>query len=147
MGAGVKALAFNECLKSGGLRRFEAGKRKVKIEFQAAIKDLVAAKNSWKQENYKWATIQGYYSIFHAARALIFAEGYREKSHRCLLIAIRALYVDTGRIGKKQIEAFEWAMGMREEADYQLSFSKDGAGMVVKMAEEFLRTADEVFKS
>lgn len=147
MGAGVKKLAFKECLESGGLRRFEAGKGKVKIELQAAMKDFVSAKSSWKQGNYKWTTIQGYYAIFHAARALIFAEGYRERSHRCLLIGIRALYVDTGRLEEKQVEAFEWAMGMREEADYQLSFSSDGARMVMKMAKEFLATTEAVLKS
>ena len=147
MAARMSKLAFEECLKTGGLRRFEAGKEKVMIELGAADKDLLSAETSYKQGNYKWAIIQGYYAIFHAARALIFTEGYRERSHKCLLVGIRALYVDEGRLGKKQIEAFEWAMGMREEADYQLSFSRGGAKTVAKMAEGFLVAVGKTLKS
>src|SRR3990167_6147568 len=144
MGKRISRVGFQKCLKDGGLRRFEAGKKKVGMELDAARKDLVSAKNSWKQKNYKWVTIQGYYAIFHAASTLIFAEGYRERSHRCLLVGIKALYVDEGRLDKKQVEAFEWAMGMREEADYQLSFSKDGAEAIIKMAGGFLEAVEEV---
>lgn len=37
--------------------------------------------------------MQCYYSVFHSARALLYVRNYRERSHHCLIVAIRALYV------------------------------------------------------
>lgn len=53
-------------------------------ELEVGKKDLLAAISSFKLGNYKWATIQAYYSIFHGVRALIFKAGYREESHIAL---------------------------------------------------------------
>lgn len=66
--------------------------RKLAIkEVEAAVSDLEEAKDSLSRERLKWATIQGYYSMFHAARALVYSKGFREKSHYALLVALREL--------------------------------------------------------
>ncbi|MEM2982585.1 MAG: HEPN domain-containing protein, partial [Candidatus Bathyarchaeia archaeon] len=41
-------------------------------EIREARADLIEAKDSLERNRFKWATIQGYYSMFHAARALIY---------------------------------------------------------------------------
>lgn len=41
-------------------------------EFGVGQRDLESAKRSFEDNNFKWAIIQAYYSIFHAARALLF---------------------------------------------------------------------------
>jgi len=40
-------------------------------------------------------------SMFHSTRALLFAKNYREHSHYCLIVAMRALYVET-RLAPRQ---------------------------------------------
>jgi uncharacterized protein (UPF0332 family) len=105
--------------------------------------DLKDAKDSLKRKKFKWATIQGYYSMFHSARALIFSKGYREKSHYALLLALRELFEEKL---ENTIERFEEAMDLREEADYGLRFSEEGAIAVIKGAKRFIEKTKAILK-
>jgi hypothetical protein len=82
---------FAKCLRQGSIALFSAAKRLVSKEFGQADHDLQAAVKSNDNGEHKWATIQAYYAMFHAARALLYAEGYREKSHYCLSTALLEL--------------------------------------------------------
>lgn len=95
MGAKVE---FEKCLKKNSLRVSSIVKSLVDRELDDAQKDLREAALGLERESYKWSTIQSYYAMFHAARALLYSKGYREKSHYCLRIAIEILYVETGDI-------------------------------------------------
>ena len=89
---------FKQCLEKKKILPFGRGKDLVKKEISIGESDLLDAKAGFQEKRYKWTTIQAYYSMFHAARALIYHKGYREKSHYCLSIALRALYVETGKL-------------------------------------------------
>jgi uncharacterized protein (UPF0332 family) len=105
-------------------------------ELEGARRDLEAARKSLKAADHKWATIQAYYSIFHAARSLLYSKGFRERSHRGLLAALRLLY--PGRVVGSMFEDFSEAMLLREQADYGLVYSEDSAQIAVEDAESFL---------
>ncbi len=93
-------------------------------ELNAAKGDLEDAKDSLDRQKHKWATIQGYYSMFHSARALLYDRGFREKSHHALLRALRELFEN--ELENSLILSFEQAMDLRQEADYRLKFSAEG---------------------
>jgi len=135
---------FEDCLKEGKIKEFSRGKALVKKELESAEFDFKAAKESFKDKNYKWATIQTYYSMFHSARALLYDKNYREKSHYCLIEAIRALYVEKGQVGYWLIEALQKAKTLREGADYYSEFSKEGAKDLIEKAKEFLNKTKEI---
>jgi len=118
----------------------------VKKELQEAENDLAEATNRFESEKYKYATITGYYSMFHSARALIYSKGYREKSHYYLLVALNSLFVDTGLLSDELASEFHDAMVLREDADYHGNFTKEGAETVLKAAKEFLTTVKSVLK-
>ena len=88
---------FKQCLESKKIVSFLRGTKLVKKELSVARSDLSDAKEGYENKRYKWSTIQAYYAMFHAARALIYSQGYREKSHYCLAVALRALFVDECR--------------------------------------------------
>jgi uncharacterized protein (UPF0332 family) len=132
---------FAKCLRQGSIAPFSAAKRLVSKEFGQADHDLQAAIKSNDNGEHKWATIQAYYAMFHAARALLYAEGYREKSHYCLSTALLELYVDTGRLPLRAVKDFDRAMLLREEADYRGSFAKAGADNVIANAERLIALA------
>jgi len=113
-------------------------------EIESAQTDLQDAQDSLQQNKFKWATIQGYYSIFHSARALLFSKGLREKSHYALLLAMRELYPK--ELGSSLIHQFEEAMGLRQEADYGLKFSETGAIDTIDGAKSFLKKSKEILK-
>jgi len=135
---------FEKCSKEGKIKKFSGAKGLSAKELKVAEADLSAAKKGLEGEQWKWCTIQAYYSMFHAARALLYSEGYREKSHYCLRIAVEALFVSTGKISEKFIDGLQTAKQMRENADYEENFSEVGARKLVTLAEEFIKEADQI---
>ncbi|MFQ6064111.1 MAG: HEPN domain-containing protein [Candidatus Bathyarchaeia archaeon] len=133
---------FRRLLKERRLVKIQPDKKLILKEIQGAKDDLKTAKRSLQDGNFKWATIQGYYSMFHSARALLYSKGFREKSHYALLVAIRELFRnDTDR---SLIQGFEDAMHLREAADYGLTFSEEGALDVIETAKNFLSEAQKI---
>lgn len=137
---------FEDCIKRGKIRRFARGRVLVEKELRIASSDLERAKASLKANDYKWATIQSYYSMFHSGRALLYAKDYRERSHHCLMVAIKALYVEKGLLPLYLIEGFAKAKILRENADYYDEWSKIGAERMLKVAEEFLDKSKEILQ-
>ena len=137
---------FKQCLEKKKILPFERGKDLVKKEISIGESDLLDAKAGFQEKRYKWTTIQAYYAMFHAARALIYQKGYREKSHYCLSIALRALYVETGKLDAQAGRDFLNAMNLREAADYEAEFSEAGATAVISTAEKFIEKAKSLLE-
>lgn len=132
---------FKQCLEKGKIVSFPKGKELVEKELAVARSDLLDAKAGYENQRYKWSTIQAYYVMFHAARSLIYSRGYREKSHYCLAVALRALFVEENQLEAKFVRDLLNAMNLREAADYEAEFSVDGAKAVITSAERFIERA------
>jgi len=137
---------FERGIEKAKIVVFQKGPSLVSKELNSATEDLLSSKESYKIENYKWATIQAYYSMFHTSRALIYNKKYREKSHYCLVIALEHLYLKKGLIDKGFIESLALGKDLRESADYRSTFSKEGAYNLIKMADQFLAIARKLLK-
>jgi uncharacterized protein (UPF0332 family) len=92
---------FKDCLSSKKIMEFPRAKDLVSKELDQARADYDSARDSFDRGIFKWSTIQSYYSMFHSARALLYAQGYRERSHYCLIVAMRALYVEKGSLSHR----------------------------------------------
>lgn len=135
---------FEQCLKRNKIREFPRGKALMTKTLGIAQHDLERAEKTFNDKDYKWATIQSYYSMFHSARALLFAKNYREHSHYCLIVAMRALYVETRLLPGSLIEALGKGKRLREDADYYDRWSEEGAVFALKVAKDFLKKAREL---
>jgi len=135
---------FKRLIEERKLTKIKIDRKLILKEIEGAISDLEEAKDSLSRKKFKWATIQGYYSMFHAARALLYSKGFREKSHYALLVALRELF--SGQLGTENIRNFDEAMSLREEADYGLIFSEEGAEEVVNHAKNLLNKAKEILR-
>lgn len=129
---------FEKCLEKRKLVRFECGENVIKKETGNAVSDMERAKNDLSEGDHKWAIVKGYYSMFHAAKALVYSFGYREKSHYCLLVALRELCIK--QLGIKNIKNFEDAMKLRQEADYEMEFTQKAQRTRWRKHPCFLRT-------
>lgn len=143
MGDGMSS-EFERLIAERKLIRARIGRGMIEKEIEAAESDLKDARDSLERGKLKWATIQGYYSMFHGARALLYSRGFREKSHYALLIAIREIF--SRELKPSLIDRFEDAMNLRQEADYGLKFSEAGAIEAIEGAEELLNAAKELLK-
>ena len=132
---------FKQCLENKKIVSFARGKNLVKKELSVAKSDLSDAKAGYENGRYKWSTIQAYYAMFHAVRALVYSRGYREKSHYCLAVALEALFVYEGKMDAQSVRDFLNAMNLREAADYEAEFSQVGAKAVIASAERFIEKA------
>ncbi len=57
------------------IMRTKPDRKLAEEELKEARSDLADAKDSLQRNKFKWATVQGYYSMFRSARALIFSRG------------------------------------------------------------------------
>ena len=140
-------ITFKDCIARKKIIRFSEAKYLVKDEIKDATDDLRSAQEEFKKGGFKWATIKGYYAMFHAARALLHSAGYRERGHFCLYLAIKELFVKEGTMEAAVAEDLKYSMGLREEADYKRNFSEKGAKALIKAAERFLAVAKDVLKA
>ena len=138
---------FDECLRKKYLVRIPVDKKLVEKELDGAKYDLTRAGNSLGEKDYKWCIIQSYYSMLHAVKAAVYSKGYREKSHYCLLVAFKSLFVDGNVIEEKYARFFEESMNLREEADYGLIYSKEAAEDTVENAKKLLEKARSILEA
>jgi uncharacterized protein (UPF0332 family) len=140
------SLRIRRLLDERRLVRIRVNRNLIVKEMQGANYDLERARESLEDGDFKWATVQAYYAMFHSARALLYSQGYREKSHRALLTAIREIFLRSGELGNDLIEDLSNAMDLREEADYGMTFSETGAEEVVEKARNFMQRVKEILK-
>jgi uncharacterized protein (UPF0332 family) len=137
----LKMNDFERCIKERRLIKIKLSNEMIQKEVESAEYDLERARNSLDEGDFKWAAVQSYYSMFHAAKALVLKRGYREKSHFCLIIALKELYVKENNLDAEMVENLELCMNLRHEADYGLTYHQESAEIAIKYAEDFLNNA------
>ena len=85
---------------------------------------------------FKWSIIQSYYSMFHAARAILFSLGFKERSHFAIAVVLEDL-VKKKKLESRFVNDFKAGVFTREEADYEAEYSQERAKSLFKIAEEF----------
>jgi len=141
VGEEIVSSEYDECVQKSKLKPFSRGHTLAAKELETATSDLESAEKTYSDGNYKWATIQVYYAMFHAARALIYSQGLRERSHHCLVMAVKELFVDKKLIPANLLEALKEAKSLREDADYYNRWSEDGSKRLLASARAFLDRA------
>jgi uncharacterized protein (UPF0332 family) len=135
---------FKQYIKNKKIIPFPGGKALVRRELDIARGDLSDAITGFQNELYKWSTIQAYYAMRHAAKALIYSRGYRGRGHYSLTVALKALYVDSNIMEINIVRDFINAMNLREVAEYEAEFSMLGAKAVISAAERLIEQAGEI---
>jgi len=131
-------MMFEECINKGLIKKDPKATGRVGNSLKIAERFLKSATKSLKIEEYEMAEIAAYNSGFHSARALLFARGYRERSHYCLGVALKYLYKE-GEIAKL-LNTFDKIRLSRHNVLYGgLLVNREEAEFVVNFAEEFLR--------
>jgi len=141
---GTIELEFQKCVAEGRITAFADGPKLVAKQLRIAASDLVEAREGIERSRWKWSTIQSYYSMFHTARAFLYAKSFREKHHRCLRIAVAHLYHGEGEDFHRLLDDFRLAKQLRENADYADDFSENGARKLTASAEQFLSVAQTI---
>lgn len=139
---------YNDCMVKGLLRKIPASKDKAAQSLKKAHEWLKEAENSLKGKAFGSAILASYNAMFHSARAILFFDGFREKSHACVARYLEEKYVKTGKLDKKWVELLDHCRQVRHNDQYDLSFfvTKEEAGKALKSACDFVTSMEGLFK-
>ncbi len=87
-------MKLDDCFRKRLLLRMSKNRDLVEKTFEMAVNDLSEAETSYKQQSYVWAMVQVYTSMLNLARAVLFSDGIREKSHVCTVEYLRKYHSD-----------------------------------------------------
>lgn len=135
---------IDDLISKGKIKNSRLSDEMVKKEFEVGKKDYASAIASFEASNFKWATIQAYYAIFHSARALLYKNGYREESHAALKLVIKELYITNGKLPRSVYDTLERGMELREMADYKENYSQKGAENLVMAVKQAIEEMERI---
>ena len=132
-------MRFEECLDKGLIKEDPLAGERVESSLAIAERFLRSSNRNLEIDEYEMAEMAAYNSAFHAARALLFAKGYTERSHFCLGVALRGLY--RGKI-VDFLKTFDKIRLSRHNVQYGGALvSEDEAVFVIDFARDFLNAA------
>ena len=116
-------------------------KDEIRDHITLAEECLEKAKNLLSNGFYKGAVSRAYYSMYHAAKALLLTKNVTPKKHTGVLRMLGLEFVNKGYLEEIYAEAYKYAFDIRQKADYGVEFKieKEVAEEVVKNAEIFLQ--------
>ena len=128
---------IQDCLRERFLVKVKPAADLIQKELGEASYDIERAEKAFSDEDWKWAIVKAYYCMFHAARAILFKLGLREKKH----FAVGVVLDDLNKKGKLEIRYvndFSAALSSREDAGYHYVYNKEAAEHGIEIAENFL---------
>lgn len=87
--------------------------------------------------------------MFHAARAVLFNDGWREKNHLCISLYLKEHYVKSGKLEDKWIDLLYYQRKLRHDDQYNLNFfiSSEDAEKAIETSKSFLNRIKKLFKA
>ena len=91
-------MKVKDCYKEGLLRKTKPSKQFSIKSLDTSISYISDAKDNLKMNNYNLVIFCSYTSMFHAARALLFKDGVKERSHLCVVSYLKETYPKLDRL-------------------------------------------------
>lgn len=87
-------MKLKDCYEKGLLKRIPMNWNIVEKTLDMAQSDLLESESSLRSGSYVWASVQAYTSMLNFARAVLFSDGIKEKSHYCTVEYLRYHYIE-----------------------------------------------------
>ena len=129
-------MSLEECKKRGQIKSNPQATNRVSAEIKIAKRFLESAENIIKIKEYDMTIISSYNSSFHFLRAVLFKNGYVEKSHYCLIEALKELYKKDEEL-LNLLKLFDQIRSSRHEIQYRgVTSDKDEAENILNFNKE-----------
>ena len=132
---------LRECFEKGLLVKGRASKETVESTIRLAKHGIERAEGNFKIGYFDVAFTLAYQAMLHAARALLFRDGVKERSHACVVVYLKEKYrrnprlikyfnlLDSYRISRHEI-VYRGSHVSREEASSAIEYAKGFLGIV-----------------
>ncbi|MBA7466548.1 hypothetical protein ES707_01735 [subsurface metagenome] len=140
---------YNDCMKENLLRKIPPSKNKAAQSLKKAKEWLAESEKSLKGGASGSSILASYMAMFHAARSILFFDGYREKSHACIARYLEEKYVKSQKLDIKWVELLDHSREIRHDDQYNLSFfsTEEEAENAIQSAKAFLNEMENLFKT
>ena len=116
----MRALSLrDDCYEKGLLRKVQASDEKAHLSLVQAREWIEEAGHACEVQALRSALIATYMGYFHAARAVLFRDGVREKSHFCIGVYLDS-YREKGLLEEEWVVLFHYMRSFRENDQYRL---------------------------
>jgi uncharacterized protein (UPF0332 family) len=138
---------LEECFSKSLLSRIPPDMEKAERSMETAGHKLKLSKKELDAGIYEGAVISAYASMFHSARALLFRDGVKERSHYAVYVYLKEKY--SGSLGEAALNEFSALRMQRHEVLYGFfgdsgAISRSDAQQIVSAAKSFLSDVKRV---
>ncbi len=138
----MRRVKFNldTLLELGLIRRIPKSKQKAEESIKTAESWLREAEENLKSNALRSCILSSYLAMFHSARASLFINGFREKSHFAVARFLEDFYVKRNLLEMKWVDMLDHHRETRHNDQYSTSFFVDEREAVnsLKDAKEFV---------
>jgi len=144
----LKRSAYEKCKDGGLLRPIPPSKSQSEASLRASGRWLKEAGMNQSNEAFNSSVIASYLAMFHAARALLFRDGVRERSHFCIARYLEEKYVKNEMLAQDWVDLLDHARELRHEDQYDATFSttKEEAAEALRTAGKFVEEMNDLLK-
>jgi len=137
---------LDKCFKKGLIRKTLPSREKALKSISKAKKWLEEAKKNLEFSLIDSCLVSSYSAMFHAARALLIKDGFREKSHYCLARYVEEKYVNANTLSGSIVALLDRFRELRHEDLYELDFlaTSEDAKEAIKNAEIVIREIEKL---
>lgn len=138
---------LKDCMSKGLIRKDKSAPERVKKSLEIAERFLSASKKNIEIEELEMAEIASYNSIFHSARSLLFKKEYTEKSHICVILALKEFYTNNHEL-IDLLNTFDKIRISRHNIQYGgILIDIEEAEFVYEFAKQFLEETKKIIKN
>ena len=121
----------------------------IQAELGLSKEFLNDAKFLFDKDSLRSASSRMYYSVFHAARAILFKHGFQPKTHKGTFSIFGKEIIGNKLISSEHAKVLSRAYSLREQADYQplASIEKKELNDLIKQAEKFLKDTEDFLQN
>ena len=126
-----------ECFQKGLLKRTSPDMENALRSLELSLSNIEDAAENMSIHRYRVVAISSYSSMFHAARAILFRDGIKERSHECIPVYLKEKYPQLETLAN----ILDSYRRFRHDAIYGLDFAIDDkeAKAALDSAKEFLK--------
>jgi uncharacterized protein (UPF0332 family) len=137
-------MKVSNCFREGLLKKTKPSKQYALKSLDTSFSYIQNAKDNLKMNNNNLVIFCSYTSMFHAARAILFRDGIKERSHLCTISYLRETYPRLKRLAH-QLDTYR---RNRHTTLYALDFlvSDDEANQAIEDAELFYEQIKNIIR-
>ncbi|EQD63856.1 HEPN domain protein [mine drainage metagenome] len=139
----------DDCIKKGLIRRIEPSRQTAIKMLEKAANLLKEAKSSLDANAPDGSVLMAYEVMLLSGKALLVKDGFRERSHYCVVGYVQEVYADKGKIKKSTVDLFDRYREIRHMVAYDAEFmvSEEDAMKAIEDAERLFTEIKKIINA